>query len=90
MYLSVSKPNHRSTRLSHEALVEWKLREMKTGPFGKPTMNQSGFMSSIVVQNKVNLKRTGNVGINSVKEFTKLYRSVPAMQLANDFAGFGV
>ena len=63
---------------------------MKTGPFGKPTMNQSGFMSSIVVQNKMNLKRTGNVGINSVKEFTKLYRSVPAMQLANDFAGFAL
>ena len=59
---------------------------MKAGPFGKPAMNQRGFMSPIVVQNKMNLKRTGNVGINGVKEFTKLYRSVPAMQLANDFA----
>jgi hypothetical protein len=64
--------------------------QMKPGPFGKPTMNQRGFMSPIVVQNKVNLKRTGNVGINGIEEFTKLYRSVPAMQLANDFAGFGV
>ena len=57
---------------------------MKTGPFSKPAMNQRGFVSPIVVQNKMNLKRTGNVGIKSVKEFTKLSRSVPAMQLAND------
>ena len=37
-------------------------------------------MSPIVVQNKMNLKRTGNVGINGV-EFTKLYRSVPALMI---------
>ena len=41
---------------------------MKTGPFGKPAMNQRGFMSSIVVQNKMYLKLTGNVGINGVKD----------------------
>ena len=63
---------------------------MKAGPFSKPAMNQRGFMSPIVVQYKMNLKLTGNVSINGVKEFTKLYRSVPAMQLSNDFAGFGV
>ena len=47
-------------------------------------------MSPIVVQNKMNLKRTGNVGVNGVEEFTKLYRPMSAMQLANDFAGFGI
>lgn len=63
---------------------------MKAGALGQPAVNQRGFVSSIVVQNQMDLKMGRDLSIDGVEECTKLYRSVPTMQLTNNLAAFGI
>jgi hypothetical protein len=46
--------------------------EMKTRMLGQPPMNQGGFVSSVVIENQVDLKFSGHMGIDGVEELTKL------------------
>ena len=64
--------------------------QMKAGALCKPAMNQRGFVSTIVVQYQMDLKMSGDLSIDGVKEATKFYRSVSAMQLTNDLAALGI
>jgi hypothetical protein len=50
--------------------------QMEAGTLGQPAMNQRGFVSSIVVQNEMDLEMSRNLSIDRVKEATKFYRSV--------------
>jgi hypothetical protein len=63
---------------------------MKPGTLGQPAMNQRGFVSSVVVQNQMNLKMSRDLRIDSVEEGTKFYRSVSTMQLTHDLAALGI
>ena len=47
--------------------------QMKPGALGQPAMNQRGFVSSIVVQNQMDLEMSRDLSIDSVEEATKFY-----------------
>ena len=64
--------------------------QMKAGTLGQPAMNQRGFVSSIVVQNQMDLEMSRDLSIDSVKEATKFYRSVSTMELTHDRAALGI
>src|SRR3990170_406729 len=64
--------------------------QMKARALDQPAMDQRGFVSAVVVQNQVNLKRAGDLSIDGVKERTKLHGSMSTMQLTNNFTAFGV
>src|SRR5687767_392187 len=63
---------------------------MKAGALGQPTMDQRGFMSSIVVQYQMDLEMGRYLSIDSVEEATKFYRSMSTMQLTQDLAALGI
>lgn len=47
--------------------------QMKAGALGQPAMNQRGFVSSIVVQNQMDLEVNRDLSIDSIEEATKFY-----------------
>ena len=64
--------------------------QMEAGTLGQPAMNQRGFVSSIVVQNQMNLEMSRDLSLDSVEEATEFYRSVSTMQLTEDLAALGI
>lgn len=64
--------------------------QMKAGAFGQPAMNQRGFVSSIVVQNQMDLEMSWDLSVDRVEEATKLYGSVATMQLTHNLAALGI
>ena len=64
--------------------------QMEAGTLGQPAMNQRGFVSSIVVQNEMDLEMSRNLSIDRVKEATKFYRSVSTMELTHDRAALSI
>ena len=85
----VSSANHRSTRLSHEAV---RRREMDMEPrsFGEPVPNQCRFVGAVVVHDDVHGESSRHLGINEIKKFAKLCRSMSLMKLRDDLAGLGI
>ena len=57
---------------------------METRSFGQPAMNRSGFVHGIIVENQMDLKSSGHLGIDGVEELAKLDGSMPTMELTDD------
>ena len=64
--------------------------QMKPRALGQPVMNQCCFVSSIVVQNQMDLKMDRDLGINGIEERTKFDRPVSTMQLTHNLAALGI
>ena len=63
---------------------------METRSFGQPAMNRSGFVRGIIVENQMDLKSSGHLGIDGVEEFAKFDGSMPTMELTDDFTALSI
>jgi len=64
--------------------------QMEARTLKKPTLNDSRFVSSVIVQDKMNIKLIGYSMLDLVEEFAELSRAMATMKLTNYCAGFGV
>src|SRR5258706_6180861 len=62
--------------------------QMKSRALDQQGANSCGLVSSIIVEDKVNIKSVRHRLINLVEKFAKLNRTMAAMKLANDLARF--
>ena len=51
----------------------WREMHMEAGTFGQPIPNQLRFMSSVVVQDEVNVQFFGHVLLDGVEKIAKLF-----------------
>ena len=67
-------------------------REMhvEAGAFYQPVLDRLRLMSSIVVQDHVDVQLLGHVLLDGVEEVAKLDRAMALLILANDLAGLGI
>ena len=88
--LSVSEQSKPAFDQVEPRAAGWSKVQMETRSFGQPAMNRSGFVRGIIVENQVNLKSSGYLGIDGVEELTKLDGSMPTMELTDDFTALGI
>src|SRR5260370_6129444 len=59
--------------------------KMKTWALEQPTLNGCRLMSTVVIEDQMNVKRWRHLRIDLIEELAELQRTVPAMKLTDDF-----
>jgi len=60
--------------------------DMEAGPLGQPVADQGGLVGPVVIDNEMDLKRLGNIGVDGVEKLPELHRPMATMALADHAA----